>query len=203
MFGTPNVIQRLVFLIDFNQLINESDPDATVESLQQISFFALLALINLTEAQDQMTTNFQNLAGQFGIILTIVKQLKNGVYDPKKTACVCLSNVTRGNKENQEALVVANGVSLLAELISDEDEDEELSDRAYKCLEQLGPSAITQLMKSLQSILSQRDYNWNEKSSIIVDCIGGVERHLCTLKDLKGVPNVRDFGIQDQNDLLD
>ena len=45
--------------------------------------------------------------------------------------------------------MVANGVSLLAELISDEDEDEELSDRAYKCLEQLGPSAITQLMKSL------------------------------------------------------
>lgn len=31
----------------------------------------------------------------------------------------------------------------------------------------------------------------------------GAERHLCTLKDLNVVPNVRDFGIQDQNDLID
>jgi len=35
-----------------------------------------------------------------------------------------------------------NGVNLLAELINDE-EDDELSERAYKCLENLGPEAIT------------------------------------------------------------
>jgi hypothetical protein len=33
--------------------------------------------------------------------------------------------------------------------------------------------------------------------------VKGVERHLCTLKDLKDLPNPRDFGIQDQNDLID
>lgn len=38
-----------MFLTDFNQLITESDPDASIESLQEISFFALLALINLTQ----------------------------------------------------------------------------------------------------------------------------------------------------------
>jgi len=58
--------------------------------------------------------------------------------------------------------VKGNGVSLLAELINDEDDDE-LSDKAYKCLEYLGPVAITHLLKSLESITSQRDYYWNEK----------------------------------------
>ena len=48
LFTTSQIIERLIFLIDFNQLINESDPDASIESLQEISFFALLAVINLT-----------------------------------------------------------------------------------------------------------------------------------------------------------
>jgi len=99
-------------------------------------------------------------------------------------------------------LVEANGVSLLAELISDEDDDQ-ISEKAYKCLEYLGPLAVVRLFSSLKSILGQRDYYWNEKSSIIIDCVGGVERHLCTLKDLTEIPNVRDFGVQDHRDLMD
>jgi hypothetical protein len=57
------------------------------------------------------------------------------------------------NKVNQEKLVKVNGVNLLSELISDEDDDE-LSEKAYKCLEHLGPLAITQLLQSLQNVLS-------------------------------------------------
>jgi len=67
----------------------------------------------------------------------------------------------------------------------------------------MGSTAITTLMRSLESILSQRDYQWNEKHSIIIDTYSGVERHLCTLKDLKTIPNSRDFGIQDQNDIME
>lgn len=137
----------------------------------------------------------QALAGQYGLIDTIIKLLKNGVYDPKKTACICLGQIIQPpNAVNQEQLIKQNGVNLLAELINDE-EDDELSERAYKCLEYLGPLAIAQLFKSLKSILSQRDYYWNEKHSVIIDCMEGVERHLCTLKDLNVIPNVRDFGI--------
>jgi hypothetical protein len=65
----PQVTERLVFLIDFNQLINESDPDASIDSLQEISFFALLAMINLTKDNP----DGQGIAGQFGAIETIVK----------------------------------------------------------------------------------------------------------------------------------
>ena len=43
--------------------------------------------------------------------------------------------------ENHVALVKANGVMLLCELISDEDDDE-ISDRAYVCLKKLGMLAI-------------------------------------------------------------
>jgi hypothetical protein len=37
----------------------------------------------------------------------------------------------------------------------------------------------------------------------MIDTFKGNERHLCTLKDLQALPNVRDFGIQDQHDLMD
>lgn len=47
-FLTEQFTKHLVQLCDFNHLVNESDPDAPVESLQEISFYALLALINLT-----------------------------------------------------------------------------------------------------------------------------------------------------------
>lgn len=85
----PQVTERLIFLIDFNQLINESDPETSIDSLQEISFFALLALINLTKDNPSA----QEIAGGYGAIETIIKQLKNGVYDPKKTACLCLSQL--------------------------------------------------------------------------------------------------------------
>lgn len=134
----------------------------------------------------------------------IVKLLKNGVYDPKKTACICLSMLIEppNNEVNLEILAKLNGVNLLCELINDEDDDE-LSATAYKCLQNLGPVAVQHLFKSLQSILSQRDYHWNERQSIIIDTIDEVERHLCTLKDLQAIPNTRDFGLQDQNDMMD
>ena len=69
MFATQEIIERLVFLVDFNQLINESDPDASVESLQEISFFALLAVINHTKDNKEVASMF----GEFNIVLTIIK----------------------------------------------------------------------------------------------------------------------------------
>lgn len=71
------------------------------------------------------------------------------------------------------------------------------------CLQKLGPLAISQIFAQLQSIISQRDYYWNEKNSVIIDCVDGVERHLCTLKDVTVIPNPRDFGVQDINDVME
>lgn len=144
------------------------------------------------------------MVGQLDGIDMIVKLLKNGVYDPKKTACISLVMLIEPphNAANVQILEKLNGVNLLCELINDEDDDE-LSTSAYQCLQHLGTTAIQHLFKSLQSILSQRDYHWNERQSIIIDAIDGTERHLCTLKDLQAIPNVRDFGIQDQNDIMD
>lgn len=195
---TEPLIERLLFLADFNQLITESDPEASVESLQQISLFAFLALIKLTNYKQGC-----ELATALDALPAIIKQLKNGVYEPKQTALACLANLlSTDQKENHAYLVKSNGVMLLCELINDE-EDDEISDRAYVCLKKLGMLAIDQLIKNLHSILSQRDYNWNERNSIIIDVLDGTERHLCTLKDVAAVPNFRDFGIQDQNDLID
>lgn len=41
--------QQLVYLLDFNELALESDPDTPVEALQEISFYALLAIISIAK----------------------------------------------------------------------------------------------------------------------------------------------------------
>jgi hypothetical protein len=79
MFANNMIVDRLVFLSDFNQLINESDPETSIESLQEISLFALLAIINHTSSLHEI----KNLYGQNGLILTIIKQLKNPLFEPK------------------------------------------------------------------------------------------------------------------------
>ena len=101
-----------MFLADFNQLITESDPEASIQSLQQISLFAFLALIKLTSSPAGC-----QLATSYNAISTIIKQLKNGVYEPKQTALACLANLlSTGQKENHTYLVQSNGVMLLCEL---------------------------------------------------------------------------------------
>lgn len=48
MFSTREILKRLISLSDFNELVNEGEVDSTVESLQEISFYSLLALINVS-----------------------------------------------------------------------------------------------------------------------------------------------------------
>ena len=43
---------------------------------------------------------------------------------------------------------------LLAEMIGDDDEEEEISKKAYNCLEYLGDKGFSVLMKSFQNVLS-------------------------------------------------
>ena len=42
------LIKNVIYLLDFNGLYVEADLDTPVESLQEISFYALLALINFS-----------------------------------------------------------------------------------------------------------------------------------------------------------
>ena len=47
-FMDDDFIKRVIKLLDYNGLVVEADIDTPVESLQEISFYALLALINFT-----------------------------------------------------------------------------------------------------------------------------------------------------------
>lgn len=67
--------------------------------------------------------------------------LKSGAYEPKKTACLALSNIVRNNFENQNFAVDNNAVETLYELINDE-EDDILSSKAYECLENMGTKVV-------------------------------------------------------------
>ena len=47
-FMVDELIKNVIYLLDFNGLYVEADLDTPVESLQEISFYALLALINFS-----------------------------------------------------------------------------------------------------------------------------------------------------------
>ncbi len=91
MFSTRDLLKRLISLSDFNEMINEGDPEAPVDSLLEISFYSLLALINIS--LDNSTC--QQLVGKMGGIEILLNQLKSSSFDPKKTACLCLSNLLK------------------------------------------------------------------------------------------------------------
>lgn len=96
MFSTREILKRLISLSDFNELVNEGEVDSTVESLQEISFYSLLALINVS-LNNQTAQQF---IGKLGGIEVLVKLLKSPSYDPKKTVCLCLSNLVKDCNPN-------------------------------------------------------------------------------------------------------
>lgn len=160
-------------LMDFNELINEGEAHTSVEALMEISFYALLCLINLTHENKIC----QDLVNKLGGLSILMKLLKSPSFDAKKTACFCLSNLIQGNHENIEELLKLGGVGVLVNLINDE-EDDELSTKSYQCLEYMGPLAVVELVKQMQQVLEKRDVMWKSGQTIMVDVFLNRERHI-------------------------
>jgi len=53
-----------------------------------------------------------------------------------------------------------DAVSTLVNLINDEEEDDDLSNKAYQCLEYMGPVAVIDLIKQMKLILDKRELKW-------------------------------------------
>jgi hypothetical protein len=124
-------IQRLLKLCDYKELsLNE-------ELSQQIAFFSLLAIINLTFSNPSA----QQIIHEKGGIKLLYSLLSERTFEPKKTVCFALSNVIRGNPITQKELLLFNGLKLLLDLISDEENDE-LSKKAFNTLEDMDKFAI-------------------------------------------------------------
>ena len=180
--------------------MNESDPDTPVETLQEISFYALLAMISIA-SENQAA---QDVFAKHGAIPGILKQLRAGSYDPKKTACFCLSTLVTLNDLNKSEVIQLGGVPILVDLISDE-EDDILSEKAYECLEILGPEVVVKLLNKVAQICEDRKpYMWHSSKTIILDVYGKIERHIYAKKlNQDEVPMPRMYGPQDQDDLID
>lgn len=89
---------------------------------------------------------------------------------------------------------------MLTELINDE-EDDELSNKAFECLEALGPKVISDLMRYLNLATGRVSTKFARSRTLIVDIYRKRERHIY----LKGgvIPNLRQVGPQDPEDLID
>lgn len=96
-FATEPFVTRLVYLLDYNELVYESDPDTPVEQLQEISFYSLLATISLVRENQAA----QDLFGKQQVTAKLLKLLRAGAFEPKKTTCLCLSSVVSQNDLNK------------------------------------------------------------------------------------------------------
>ena len=69
-------------------------------------------------------------------------------------------------------------MTLLTELINDEDDDE-LSKKAYECLELVGEKVIEKQMELIERAVQSREMcKWKAARTIIVDVFGRRERHV-------------------------
>ena len=95
------------------------------------------------------------------------------------------------------------GVHNLIDLINDE-EDDELSEKAYETLEILGPEVVTKVLLKIAQISEERKpYMWHSQKTIILDIYGKIERHMYAKKLEKDeIPVPRLFGPQDEDDLI-
>eukprot|EP00826_Nyctotherus_ovalis_P006554 TRINITY_DN11567_c0_g1_i1.p1 TRINITY_DN11567_c0_g1~~TRINITY_DN11567_c0_g1_i1.p1 ORF type:complete len:425 (-),score=131.99 TRINITY_DN11567_c0_g1_i1:411-1685(-) len=133
LLATSTYVQRLFKLCDYKELlVSLSD-----ELAQQIAFFALLAIINLTFSN----TAAQQVIYENGGIKLLCSLLSERKFEAKKTVCFALSNVIRGNPTTQKELLSLGGLKLLLDLVSDE-EDDELSKKAFNTLEDMNKFAI-------------------------------------------------------------
>lgn len=86
------------------------------------------------------------------------------------------------NDLNKQEVIQMGGVPILVDLISDE-EDDILSEKAYECLEILGPEVVTKLLLKIYQICEERKpYMWHSSKTIILDVYGKIERHIYAKK---------------------
>lgn len=131
LYGNKEVLGKVLEIVDFGNLVNLGDETSTTENQMEMSFYALLALINISHDNK---ANQKIIGDELEGIRIILTQLRNPVYEAKKTGCFCLSNLVKGNEENGRKLAYElKGVTVLVDLINNE-EDDELSNKAYEVI---------------------------------------------------------------------
>lgn len=63
LFTTRELVKKLLSLANFNELINEGEADESVDNLMEVSFYALLALINIAQENSACQVLVQKLSG--------------------------------------------------------------------------------------------------------------------------------------------
>jgi hypothetical protein len=93
---------------------------------------------------------------------------------------------------------------VLVELISDEEQDEELSNKAYQCLEYMGQRSVFEIIQRLKELIGEREMKWRHKDTIMLDVFMRRERHIY-VKPMSedNRPSLRELGPQNEEDMCD
>ena len=66
----------------------------------------------------------------------------------------------------------------LTELINDEDDDE-LSNKSFECLQAIGPKVVPELIKYLLLAYKKVPFGFCKDKTVIIDTFNLKERHIC------------------------
>jgi hypothetical protein len=114
----------------------------------EVAFCALLALINLSYHNPLL----QGLVNESPTgIRTILRLVRSRVPELAKRAIFCLGNLVKECPANALALAESGGVDLLVHALTDE-EDDEVSKKAFVTITELGSIALDRIVMSLYAL---------------------------------------------------
>ena len=80
-----------------------------------------------------------------------------------------MNSIISNNDLNKSECIQYHAVPILCELINDEDDDA-LSEKAYECLENLGPEVMIKLLTKVYQVCEQRKpVMWRGQKTVILD----------------------------------
>jgi len=79
----------------------------------------------------------------------IEEQIKSESYESLRTAIFCIQNLITDHQENQQHFLNSELLSLMIEVIDEDEEDEEISNQIYECLLAVGTILISHIMNQL------------------------------------------------------
>ena len=127
--------------------------DEDLAGKDEVRLYALMALINLSyhNILVQNSVNSLRLEDQRTAFEVILQTVSSDLFDVRKAAVFCLDNLVTSHRENSKLLANAGGVLSLVALLND-DEDDEVSKKAFRTLTSMSDIAMSVILSHVAAL---------------------------------------------------